>query len=893
MRCAVYSRVVSLMVASLLSPGVLVGAVQGPVLQLAVVGDAAGSIGTSSPGISCATACSAAVLQGEAITLLATPAPGNAFESWAGDCAGLQPTCTLRMDAGKLAVASFKRTGDPYTVIHRFLPNDGDGLMPGSGALLEYDGFLYGMTPKGGRGGRGTIFRELPDGTQHTVLHDFLGAPVDGSLPYGSLTEHGGTLYGMTLAGGNGGCTYAELGSSAPPSAGCGTVFAIDPDGSGFAILYSFSGGASDGMWPRGSLVASGGALFGMTQYGTGTCKGSWPTGIIGCGTVFRIYPDGSGFAVLHSFAAGATDGQWPQGSLIDVDGVLYGMTSQGGSGGCTDYTGATIGCGAIFKVKEDGSAFSLLHSFAGWEYPRSSLVVVGNVLYGMTPGGSSGGELFKINLDGTAFALVHSFGGGTTEGSEPSGSLIAFNGALFGTTMYGGAKNAGTIFKVRTDGSGFTLLHSFFPSGWLGSESDGDGPQGSLVVAGGRLHGMTQAGGVSGLGTVFGINDDGSGFALLHSFAATADADGAQPTGSLTALGTELYGISYGGGVNGAGTAFKVNSDGTGFAVLHSFGSGNGSNPIGSLTASGGEFFGMTHSGGASGTGTIFRINADGSSFQLLHSFGSSGQEWGFPSGSLTVCGAQLCGMTPYGGESGGGTIFTLNRGGTGFRVIHSFSGYFSDGEAPGGSLLDLGGTLYGTTSKGVRSGTIFRINPDGSAFALLYSFGWVPPNAGSPAGSLTASNGVFFGTTSAGGAGDRGAIFKVSEDGSNFGLVHEFTDAGTGRSMNPVGTLVALGGVLYGTTPFGGDGGCLDSLYQPRGCGVIFKVNEDGSGYAVVHSFAGNELGFINGGDSFLTPVGGSLYGVTPNGDAFGLGVIYRVDVPQRRVRHHLSRL
>ena len=181
-----------------------------------------------------------------------------------------------------------------------------------------------------------------------------------------------------------------------------------------------------------------------------------------------------------------------------------------------------------------------------------------------------------------------------------------------------------------------------------------------------------------------------------------------------------------------------------------------------------------MTHFGGASGTGTIFRINADGGGFELLHSFGSSGQEWGFPSGSLTVCGSQLCGMTPYGGESSSSTIFTLNPDGTGFRVIHSFSGYLSDGQAPGGSLLDLGGTLYGTTSQGVRSGTIFRMNPDGSAFALLYSFGLVPSYpGGARAGSLTVSNGVFFGTTSRGGAGGRGTIFKVSEDGSNFGVL------------------------------------------------------------------------------------------------------------------------
>ena len=181
MRCAVYSRVVSLMFASLLSPGVLVGAVQGPVLQLAVVGDAAGSIGTSSPGISsprCAAlrSCRVRLSRSSQLRRRVTRSSRGRGLCWS-------PTHVHPEDGRwQLAVASFKRIGDPYTVIHRFLPNDGDGLMPGSGALLDTTVSLRHDAQ--GRSWRTRHdLRELPDGTQHTVLHDFLGAPVDEVFP--------------------------------------------------------------------------------------------------------------------------------------------------------------------------------------------------------------------------------------------------------------------------------------------------------------------------------------------------------------------------------------------------------------------------------------------------------------------------------------------------------------------------------------------------------------------------------------------------------------------------------------------------------------------------------------------------------------------------------------
>jgi uncharacterized repeat protein (TIGR03803 family) len=253
------------------------------------------------------------------------------------------------------------------------------------------------------------------------------------------------------------------------------------------------------------------------------------------------------------------------------------------------------------------------LHSFAGGvsdgQMPFGSLTLSGSTLYGMTwQGGSSGyGTAFKMNTDGTGFALLHTFTGGGSDGSSPYGSLTLDGSTLYGMTQQGGSINFGTAFKMNTDGTGFTLLHSF-----AGGVSDGRYPLGSLTLSGSTLYGMTQQGGSSGVGTAFQMNTDGTGFALLHSFTG-GGSDGSYPYGSLTLDGSTLYGMTYngGGGVGNGGTAFKVNTDGTGFALLHSFAAGvsNGLYPLSDLTLDGSTLYGMTYNGGENAVGTVFSI--------------------------------------------------------------------------------------------------------------------------------------------------------------------------------------------------------------------------------------------------------------------------------------------
>jgi uncharacterized repeat protein (TIGR03803 family) len=118
--------------------------------------------------------------------------------------------------------------------------------------------------------------------------------------------------------------------------------------------------------------------------------------------------------------------------------------------------------------------------------------------------------------------------------------------------TSDGGSNNAGTIFQIGTDGSDFGILHSF------GGSGNGAFPYGSLTLFGSTLYGMTSSGGSSGLGTIFQIGTDGSGFGILHSFLG-GSGDGRAPFGSLTLNGSTLYGTTAWGGPYGGSPGYGM----------------------------------------------------------------------------------------------------------------------------------------------------------------------------------------------------------------------------------------------------------------------------------------------------------------------------------------------
>jgi len=219
------------------------------------------------------------------------------------------------------------------------------------------------------------------------------------------------------------------------------------------------------------------------------------------------------------------------------------------------------------------------------------------------------------------------------SDGEQPFGDLAVSASTLYGTTMSGGDYGMGTIFAVGTDGTGFAVLHHFANvlTYWF-TNMDGVRPDGGLILSGNTLYGTATRGGISSWGTVFKINTDGTGFTVLHSFTAPygngspiTNSDGAAPAGDLLLSGNTLYGTTQNGGTGGYGTVFAINTDGTGFKTLYNFtalisytnGFGgviqtnsDGASPTGGLILSGNTLYGTTFEGGIEGNGTVFRIS-------------------------------------------------------------------------------------------------------------------------------------------------------------------------------------------------------------------------------------------------------------------------------------------
>jgi uncharacterized repeat protein (TIGR03803 family) len=351
---------------------------------------------------------------------------------------------------------------------------------------------------------------------QYTKLLDLTSAT--GGQPIGDLISDGTYLYGMTRNGG---------------SSGKGTIFKIKPDGTGYIKLLDFLG-TSNGEGPQGSLVFDGTFLYGMATWG----------GANNQGLIFKIKTDGTGYVNLHNFA-GIPDGMHPTGTLITDNTFLYGMVG-GGSNSCA--------CGFVFKIKTDGSAYNTILSFNSTNGygPAGALFYDGTFLYGMAEqGGTLGyGTIFKVKPDGSGYVNMYNFTN-APDGNAPKGSLV-FDGTFFyAMTIAGGINSLGTIFKIKPDGSGYTNLYNF------ANAPDGNKPLGSLILDGGMLYGMAQYGGTSNAGTLFEIKTDGSGYQTLLNFNYLT---GDNPTGSLISDGTFLYGMTSSGGNNGSGVVFKYN---------------------------------------------------------------------------------------------------------------------------------------------------------------------------------------------------------------------------------------------------------------------------------------------------------------------------------------------
>lgn len=426
-----------------------------------------------------------------------------------------------------------------------------------------------------------------------------------------------------------------------------------------------------NGGSPEGSLITDGQYLYGMTQHG-----GLSTNCLFGdCGIVFRVLPDGTAYEILHDF--NENDGSYPKGSLLLLANSLYGMTYKGGS----------QDRGTIFKMHKDGSGFTRLFNFSDTNgaFPLGSLIYIDGLLYGMTMEGGTNedGVIFSIKTNGTDYEKIHNFDAWIT-GNGPYADLIYDGAYLYGMTYGGGDYDKGAVFKIMPDGTNYTkLLDCYFDIGI--------NPWGSLIMDSTYLYGMTYNGGENGFGVIFKIKTDGSDHEILHHF---DDDFGSHPEGTLLLYKSKLYGVTHWGGTTtdcsfACGVLFSLNTDGSNYSVLHHFNETTGSNPQGAVIAVPPILYGMTNQDGAHKVGTIYKFDLTGVSDN-----GNIGDYTLFPnpfSNNLTLTGTSSSGtITIYNmlaqivyqtsASEGETTIYVGNlpKGGYYFSYTDVFSRYF-----------------------------------------------------------------------------------------------------------------------------------------------------------------------------------------------------------------------
>ena len=386
----------------------------------------------------------------------------------------------------------------------------------------------------------------VPHAATSTTVHSF-DPTTEGNAPqYGLVQGPDGSLYGVTTH---------PAGSAS--TSNIGIVFKVNPDGTGFTVLHAFING-TDGFTPGAKLLLDGGLLLGTCTTGGGDNE---------AGTVFVIDPsqvkagnNAAGFSVLHyfqndvvPFAGGGSqlspntsDGAQPNGSLfLASDGSVYGTTYGPEANG----TGGTI-----FHIQPDSSGhFSV-----------------------------TAPDVNQIYQFGGTYTTIYYFNGGSAtpnpaNGANPLGGVIQLSdGFLYGTTYQGGsAAGHGTVYKIATDGSGFTILHSFtggpvITNGAVTGTGDGESPECDLIqAADGNLYGTTYFGGSGGAGTVFQIKPDSFGLFSANSpfgtIAALNNNTGNEAAGGvIQASDGNLYGTTLTGGTGGSGNGsiFQIMPD-------------------------------------------------------------------------------------------------------------------------------------------------------------------------------------------------------------------------------------------------------------------------------------------------------------------------------------------
>lgn len=367
---------------------------------------------------------------------------------------------------------------------------------------------------------------------------------------------------------------------------------------------------------------------------------------------------------------------------------------------------------------------------------------------------------------------------------------LIAFivtaqQDEFWGTTQLGGTGNAGVIFSMNNDGTGYKVRHNFYV------DKIGSAPIYAPCLYNDTYYGITEQGGRYASGVLYSYNKTSKVYTLLHEFVTE---NGFRPLSNVVVINNKLYGTTYdfNKGLTRPGTIYEYDLTTNVYSLKKVFtnytGAVLGARPVGSLTVYNGKIYGSTKDGGSGLAGSIFEYDPTSDEFRSLYGFGYSAGSYPNgkqPNGSLVLYNNELYGTTQAGGANGYGVIFKYNMTSNAFTKLADFGGS-TNGSQPTDGMTLLNGIFYGATGYGgtFGYGTIYTFDPATSIVTYLHNFNYNGSTGSNPLFKLTLYNNLLYGSSTNAGIIRDGNIFVF--DPSTNVITSEFSTGNDGESLN-----------------------------------------------------------------------------------------------------------
>ncbi len=698
------------------------------------------------------------------------------------------------------------------------------------GLCVTSSGQYYGLATAGGDSDLGGIYLYTSSDRVITPLVSFTGSTfygtgsAYGSTASGTLVFSGGSLWGTTAKGGqNDG----------------GTIFRYNPITRVFVTVKHFNAPFAYPYIasPKAGLVKdANGKLWGSTS-----AIRPYPRSY---GTIFKLDPFDNSVTTVAALtgAQGSMLGQEVSGEMLLSGGLLWGVTNLGGA----------TNEGTVFKIDPATGTFTTVVDFTGTtvltggRFPMGPLCDSGTgFLWGLCSppaGNTAAARVFNINKSTGAITFVGTVPSSNEVSKVLDGLVTDGSGNFFGL----GVSSVSNIEAKISTGAPFSV--SAAGAVRIGAPFTSSGPMGSMPVGFGKTTDskffVTTSdpermgpGAIHSLNTSL-SNPSTSQFASFSKSSAAEAQTGFQPAGGVIGDDTgKLWGMNRGGGAHDEGTVFAISSATKTLSAdsLNVSSSAVGSTPVGELLKdSNGSFFGVTKYGG---TNTLLANRGQGSVFTMAKMTQGPMVEMKDPT--------NLAGLTA------------------------------ANAHPVAGLTLAPDGRFWGTSQNGV-----FLMKSGGDQIPIATFTGVSGGTPGSKPSTALTSDGTTYmwGCTEAGGAADKGTVFRINASTWQFKSVIQFTGpSGAAPGARPMGQLVSDGhGFLWGTTAAGGR---FDA-------GTIFRIDTTSMTLSLVYEFAGDsdgsspEAGLVDDGR-------GRLWGSTRLGGRFGFGLIFTVDPTQIQQR------